>query len=292
MVRTFLVRGMLVGIVAGLLSFGFLKVFGEPQVDRAIAFESQQDAAKEAAEKAAEKAESHDHAATAQAPAAHDHATHDHSAHDHAATHDDHGTEPAAHAAEHEEPELVSRPVQAGLGLFVAVMVYSAAFGGLFGLAFALAYGRTASALTPQALAAVIALTGFIAIYLVPNLKYPANPPAVGEPETIGVRTALYFVMIAISLAAMIVALSVKRLFLARFGEWGANLLVAACYIVLVGIAALLLPSVNEVPAQFPATVLWNFRVASIGAQLIMWGTLGLMFGALTQRAVEHTAQS
>ena len=34
MVGTLLVRGMLVGIVAGLLSFGFLKVYGEPQVDR------------------------------------------------------------------------------------------------------------------------------------------------------------------------------------------------------------------------------------------------------------------
>jgi hypothetical protein len=52
MVRTFLVRGMLVGIVAGLLSFGFLKVYGEPQVDRAVAFETQQDEAKAAAKKA------------------------------------------------------------------------------------------------------------------------------------------------------------------------------------------------------------------------------------------------
>ena len=52
MVRTLLVRGMLVGIVAGLLSFGFLKVYGEPQVDRAIAFETQLDEAKAAAEKA------------------------------------------------------------------------------------------------------------------------------------------------------------------------------------------------------------------------------------------------
>ena len=52
MVRTFLVRGMLVGIVAGLLSFGFLKVYGEPQVDSAIAFKSQMDEAKAAAEKA------------------------------------------------------------------------------------------------------------------------------------------------------------------------------------------------------------------------------------------------
>jgi predicted cobalt transporter CbtA len=274
MVRTFLVRGMLVGIVAGLLSFAFLKVYGEPQVERAIAFETQQDEAKEAAR----KAESH-----------HDHAS---AAHDHGLAAHDHGAEAHVHAADHDEPELVSRPVQAGLGLFVAVLVYNAAFGGLFGLAFAFAYGRTASALTPQALAAVLAVTGFVAIYLVPNLKYPANPPAVGEPDTIGVRTALYFVMIAISLAAMIVSLAVKRRLVPRFGEWSANLLVAACYVVLVAIAGFFLPSVNEVPEQFPAVVLWNFRIASIGAQLIMWATLGLLFGALSQRAAAYEPQS
>ena len=262
MVRTFLVRGMLVGIVAGLLSFAFLKVYGEPQVDRAVAFESQQDEAKAAAH----GAEGHNHGS-----APHDHASEAHT-----------------HVAEHDEPELVSRSVQAGLGLFVAVLVYSAAFGGLFGLAFAFAYGRASGTLTPQALSAVIAAIGFVAIYLVPNLKYPANPPAVGEPETIGTRTALYFVMIAISLAAMIVSLATKRFLAARFSAWNADLLVAACYIVLVGIAALLLPAVNEVPDGFPAVVLWNFRIASIGAQLIMWATLGLLFGALSQRALSY----
>src|SRR4029077_17922433 len=260
MVRTFLVRGMLVGIVAGLLSFVFLKVYGEPQVDRAVAFETQQD---EAAKAAAQEAESHNHTS----------ASHDHTSDAH------------THMADHDESELVSRSVQAGLGLFVAVLVYSAAFGGLFGLAFAFAYGRTSGTLTPQALSGVIAAVGFVAVYLVPNLKYPANPPAVGEPETIGIRTALYFVMIAISLAAMIASLAMKRAFAARVGEWNAGLLGAACYIVLVGVAALLLPAVNEVPDQFPAVALWNFRIASVGAQLIMWATLGLLFGALTQHA-------
>ena len=154
MVRTFLVRGMLVGIVAGLISFAFLKVYGEPQVDRAVAFESLQDQAK-----AAQKAPSHE-------PVSHDHASAGHT-----------------HTTGRDEPELVSRSVQAGLGLFVAVLVSSAAFGGLFGLAFAFAYGRASGALTPQALSAVIAAIGFVAIYLVPNLKYPANPPTVGQPR-------------------------------------------------------------------------------------------------------------
>jgi predicted cobalt transporter CbtA len=245
MVRTLLVRGMLVGILAGLLTFGFLKAYGEPQVDRAIAFETQIDEAKAAAER-------------------------------------------AKGVAVEEEPELVSRETQAGFGLFTAVMVYCTAFGGLFGLAFAFAYGRMPGALTPQGISAVLALTGFIAIYLAPNLKYPANPPSVGDPATIGIRTALYFIMIAISIAAMVAAVTFKRRLVPRFGNWNATLIVAACYLLLVVIAWLLLPAINEVPQQFPAVVLWKFRIASLGAQLIMWTTLGVLFGSLTQRAATN----
>lgn len=242
MVRTLLVRGMLVGILAGLLSFGFLKLYGEPQVDRAISFETQMDLAKEAAER-------------------------------------------AKGVAVAEQPELVSRKVQAGLGLFTAVMVYCTAFGGLFGLAFAFAYGRVPGAFTPQAVSLMLAAAGFVAVYLVPNLKYPANPPSVGDPQTIGMRTALYFIMIAISIAAMIGAIAFKRLLVARFGDWNATVVVAAYYIVIVVAAGLLLPAVNEVPVEFPAVVLWKFRVASIGAQFIMWATFGVLFGVLAERA-------
>jgi predicted cobalt transporter CbtA len=238
MVRSLLVRGMLVGIVAGLLSFAFLKIYGEPQVDIAIAFETQMEAAEAA----------------------------------------------AASSVEHEH-ELVSRKLQAGLGLFVAVMAYSVAFGGLFGLAYAFAYRRVPGAVTPRGVSILLAAAGFVAIYLVPNLKYPANPPAVGDAKTIGVRTALYFIMIAVSIAAMIGAFSLKRLLARRLSDWNSTLAVAAYYVVIVAIAGLLLPAVDEVPAQFPAVVLWKFRVASIGAQFIMWATLGLLFGALTQRA-------
>ena len=99
-------RGMIVGFVAALLSFGLLKTIGEPAVDRAIAFESAMDEAKAKAE--------HD-AAVAR------------------------GENPPPIV---EEPELVSRPVQGGIGLFTGVTVYNLAFGGLFALAFAICYGR------------------------------------------------------------------------------------------------------------------------------------------------------
>ena len=243
MVRTLLVRGMLVGILAGLLTFGFLKVYGEPQVDIAIAFETQMDLAKEAAEK-------------------------------------------AKGMPVQEEPELVSRKVQAGIGLFTAVMVYCTAFGGLFGLAFAFAYGRVPGMLTPQAVSLMLAAAGFVAIYVVPNLKYPANPPSIGDPATIKIRTALYFSMIAISLAAMFGAFAFRRLLVGRFDDWNANFIVAAYYLVIVVIAGFLLPVINEVPTQFPAVVLWKFRMASLGSQFILWTTLGVVFGAFTERVL------
>ena len=234
MVGGLLLRGMLVGVVAGILCFGFLKVAGEPSVDRAIVFETQRDAAKDQGQG---------------------------------------------------EPELVSRKVQAGIGLFTGVVVFGAALGGLFALAFALAYGRIGD-FGPRAVSALVATIGFVAISLVPLLKYPANPPSVGDPDTIGIRTALYFSLIAISLAAAIAAGILRARLERRYGAWNAVLIAGAAYVAVMLAVGLALPSVNEVPEQFPAVVLWQFRIAALGAQLIVWATLGLGFGAL----IEHAA--
>jgi len=247
MVRTLLLRGMLVGIVAGILCFAFLKVVGEPQVDRAIAFETQLDEAKTKAKADAEMAE-------------------------------------GVSMPKEPEPELVSRPVQAGIGLFTGVMVYNTAFGGLFALVFALTYGRMGD-FGPRGTSALLATAGIVAVYIVPNLKYPANPPSVGDLDTIGMRTAVYFVMIAISLAAMIGAAMLRRRLVRRYGGWNASLLAAAAYLIAVVAVGLVLPTINEVPDQLPAVVLWQFRIASFGAQLVMWTTIGIAFGALTERA-------
>jgi predicted cobalt transporter CbtA len=62
-------------------------------------------------------------------------------------------------------------------------------------------------------------------------------------------------------------------------------LITVAAYLVVVVIVGLALPSVNEVSEAFPAVVLWQFRMASLGAQAIMWTTIGLGFGALMEDA-------
>ncbi|HEV7719628.1 MAG TPA: CbtA family protein, partial [Arsenicitalea sp.] len=147
------------------------------------------------------------------------------------------------------------------------------------------AYGRIGR-LSPRATAALLAIAGFVAVILVPQIKYPANPPSIGNPETIGERTALYFAMIVISLIAMAAAYNAGRGLLTRLGGWNAALAGAAVYVLVVAAAMVVLPPVNEVPAEFSAVLLWNFRIAAIGMQIVMWATLGLGFGALSVDAL------
>ena len=110
---------MLVGILAGLLAFGFAKLFGEPQVDAAIAFE-----------------ESHSHEAGAVAAA---NGMSNMSMAPAATTPSE---APDANAHDHGDEELVSRPMQASFGLFTGVLTYGTALGGIFALVFAFAQGR------------------------------------------------------------------------------------------------------------------------------------------------------
>jgi Probable cobalt transporter subunit (CbtA) len=97
-------------------------------------------------------------------------------------------------------------------------------------------------------------------------------------------RTALYFAMIAISIAAMIAAWLLRNRLASHLGRWNATLVGAAAYLVVVVAVGLALPSVNEVPEAFPAVVLWQFRIAAAGAQCVMWSTIGLGFGMLAER--------
>ncbi|HEY2889833.1 MAG TPA: CbtA family protein [Dongiaceae bacterium] len=233
MVRGLLIRGMLVGVLAGVAAYCFAKIFGEPSVDLAIAFEAKMYAAMNMPD----------------------------------------------------EPELVSRAVQSTWGLLTGAVLYGAALGGLFALVFAYAYGRMGK-LGPRATSALLALMGFVAIVLVPDLKYPANPPSVGHPDTIGFRTEWFFLMIVISIAAMTLALSARKALAANHGPWNAAIAAGVLFVVFIAVAQLLLPAINEVPADFPAAVLWQFRLANLGIHMVVWTVLGLGFGVLAERVL------
>jgi pimeloyl-ACP methyl ester carboxylesterase len=231
MIRPLLVRGMLVGLAAGVLAFAFAVAFGEPQVQRAIDFE-------------------------------------DHLARLH--------HEPA-------EAELVSRGIQRTLGLLNGTVVMGVALGGLFSLVFAWAYGRI-GAMSPRLTAAVLALGAYLTVTVVPFTKYPANPPTVGNPDTIDKRTVLFLTMIAITILAAVAAARLRRELRRRLGAWNAAIVAVAAFIMVIACAELILPAVHETPPGFPADVLYRFRLASLGISLTLWTTIGLGFGAAAQR--------
>lgn len=236
-VRTLLIRGIYSGVAAGLLSWLFSLVFGEPGIDGAIAFE--------------------DRLADA---AGHSHGV-----------------------------ELVSRGVQSTVGLGVALIVFSVAIGGLFALGYAVAYGRI-GALSPRATAGVLAAGAFVVIFLVPFLKYPANPPATSNDATISQRTGLYLVMVTVSVLLAVLVVLLSRRLSPRLGAWGAVLAGTGAFLVVISVVMVLLPEVNETPAEFPAALLYDFRLAAVGNQVVLWATIGLLFGWLTERSLRRAA--
>jgi hypothetical protein len=238
MVRSLLIRGMLVGAGAGLLAFAFAVVFGEPQVGHAIDFESH-------------LAQLHH---------------------------------------EPEGPEVVSRGVQRTWGLLTGTVAMGTALGGLFALAYAWAYGRIGN-VSARGTAALLALAAYLTIVVIPFTKYPANPPTVGNPDTIGRRTVLYFLMIIISVAAAIAASRIRRQLLPSLGAWNAAIAAFAAFVVVIAVAELLLPAFHETPAGFPADVLYRFRLASLGINATIWLTLGLGFGAAADRLLNPVAR-
>jgi uncharacterized membrane protein YidH (DUF202 family) len=188
-------------------------------------------------------------------------------------------------AGEPPEHEIVTRGVQRSIGLLTAATVFGLSMGGLFALAFAFAYGRVGRA-SPRRTALSLAAGAFVVVYLVPFLKYPANPPSIGDPATIGKRTELYFAMIVCSLLAAVAALRIRTWFAARRDPGTATVVAGLAYLVVVVAAGLILPGIHEVPKAFPATTLWRFREASIGMQAVLWSTIGVVFAWAAQRVM------
>jgi predicted cobalt transporter CbtA len=183
--------------------------------------------------------------------------------------------------------ELVSRGVQSTIGLATAVVMYGVAIGGLFALVYAVAYGRVGR-FSPRALAAVLALMAYLVVVVAPFVKYPANPPGANDPSTISDRTGLYVALILISVILGVAAVAAAQRLAPRIGAWAATLSAAGAYLVVIGVIEFAMPAVNETPAGFPATVLWQFRLASLGTQAVLWATLGLLFGWLTDRTLRR----
>lgn len=267
MERKLLLRGVLVGALAGLLAFAFERVFAEPQIQAAIDYETGRDAAQAALDRAAGL--------------------------------------PASSAG----PDIFSRTIQANLGAGVGMIFYGVAVGALFAVAYAVCLGRVGN-LRPRPLALLVAAGGFLAVYLVPFVKYPANPPAIGHPDTIKDRGGLYLVMVFCSVLLLVATVWLGQRASKRFGNWNAAVLASATFVVAIGIVMAILPSLGRLAGNeqqfgnhttetplpltnaggtivypgFPADVLFDFRLHSMAAQLILWATIGLVFAPLAER--------
>lgn len=254
-------RGLLAGALAGLLAFVFSKIFLEPVIGRAIDFEGGTSAAHEAMETAA-----------------------------------------GSGGHSHEGPELFSRGIQSTIGMGFGVLAFSVALGALFAVVFAVAYGRVGN-ISARALSVVIAAGMLISVWIVPSLKYPPNPPATSLEETITQRTELYLLMVGLSVILMVAAVYLGRQLTPKLGAWNATLVGGAAYLVAVSVVMLILPTFNEIPGPmvndagvivfpgFSAVDLYEFRLFSLGTQVIVWATIGLVSAALFTRLLEGKRQ-
>ena len=214
-------------------------------------------------------------------------------------------------------PEIFSRAVQSGVGIGLGHGRCSGwRVGCFFGVAYCLALGRVGR-VSARSLSLLVAGAGFLTLYLVPFLKYPANPPAVGNGATIAQRAGLYGVMVVACVVFAAAALwlgrrlrrpvrdlerdAARRARLRR-GDRGRDGAAAVA-----GVAggdagdtgALLTetpqplrdPAGAIVYPGFDADVLYWFRLYSVLAQAMLWGVIGVAFGPLAERLVGRSGE-
>jgi hypothetical protein len=279
-------RGALAGFVAGLLGFVFARIFAEPLIDKAIAYENG-------------RGEILDKLNTA-----------------------------AGRVTEAEGPEVFSRAVQSSIGMASAIVGFATAMGALLAVAYLVVHGRFR--VRPQTTVWLLAGFGFLGVFLLPFVKYPANPPAVGHDFTVTTRGHLYVTMVTASLVLLGVAAYAARALVPRLGLLRSVMIAAFGFLVAYGLLIGLLPSLGNLAANkdhvdqfgfaraatetpqpitnildrplqvdghtvapgqlvypgFDADVLWKFRWYSVLEQLIIWTGTALIFGALLDRFV------
>lgn len=157
--------------------------------------------------------------------------------------------------------EEVSRSLQATLGIGTGIVALATAMGALVAVAYLLL--REHVDVSARTLAWQIAGFGFLAVFLLPFVKYPANPPAIGHDFTIHTRGSLYLGMVAVSFALLGLAVFAAYRLTPRFGALRAVLFGGAGFLVLFGIALALFPSLGDLSANVNAAHDLGFATGS-----------------------------
>ena len=191
----------------------------------------------------------------------------------------------ATSGAHHED--LFGRGVQE-VGGAVGLIVFGLALGVIFAVVLG-AVGPRLAASTPLVASVRLGCAGFVAVVVVPFLKYPANPPAVGDPSTVNERTVLYFAALALSI---LLAWAVWRFHrTARLAPTAKAWATAALYAAGLVVILLALPASPD-PVEAPADLVWRFRLASLGGLAAAWMVLALVTGTLLSRPGAAAGQS
>ena len=117
-------------------------------------------------------------------------------------------------------------------------------------------------------------------------IKYPANPPAVGDPETIYYRQSLYVGYLAISgFTALGLALAWKRV---QLGS--KKILFPLIYAAIMIVAYVVFPP-NPDKIGISMDLIHTFRVVTALTIGLFWGILGIVFGSLWDRFISREEQ-
>ncbi|MBW3555812.1 MAG: CbtA family protein [Actinobacteria bacterium] len=163
------------------------------------------------------------------------------------------------------------------LGGAVGTVLYGAFLGVLLGATVALVRHRLRGDDWQRAVR--VAATAFVSALLVPFLKYPPNPPGVGDPSTVGRRTALYLLFVGISVIGAWSGWRLSRTLAARgLPPRPAVIAGATLYVVAMGVAGLLLPGSGNM-VSLPAELVWRFRIASLGGTALLVAVTGVVLG-------------
>ncbi|OBF12968.1 CbtA family protein [Mycobacterium sp. ACS4331] len=203
--------------------------------------------------------------------------------------------------------ELFTRSVQENFGAATGVIAFAVVMGVLFAIVFGLlraGLARRGFSPDPAALALLLATGMFVAVALMPGLKYPANPPSVGLDDTVPARSSAFLTILAISVVAAALAVAAGVAWARRWGGWRAAGVAVGGYLTVMVCTMALLPGFHEVPGPvrepggalvldgFPAAVLADFRVYTLVNQAVMWLLIGAAFAALTALRPRRYAQA
>ena len=159
-------------------------------------------------------------------------------------------------------------------GQVLAGAILGTSMGALFGIVYALSKNSLPGKNNLQK-SFVLAGVMWLAIYVIPFLKYPANPPTVGDPETVVLRSILYLSFIAISGFGVVGFYQLyKRL------KQNTRVLAFAGYVVFVGIVFVLMPP-NPDEISAPMDLVNGFRTMSFVAVTVFWVSVATIMGLL-----------